>query len=219
MTKRMVLMATVSFVAAMAVISCRRSDTRTAVIDVPQMSDAMAIRIVTNATLDEVVGQYDGVKNDFEVDLSRKLVVYHEGQRLMSRDYHRRLVDRIAEVGYSAQVISARFDPPTLVPTRDGPYQMWPDRHTAIISVPDMESKTDANIVVDAIAFARLGRDDPRIEVDASRGRVVASYESIRLSLKSIEHAIASAGFDANRVPAKLGHPDAPAHGWKPVRL
>ncbi len=218
MKKRMVLFAVVAM-AAVAVMSCRRSDMRTAVIDVPGMSDAMDIRIVTNAALDEVVGQYDGVKSDYDVDLSRKIVLYHESRNLMSPAYQRRIVDRIAEVGFSAEVIKTGFNPPSPVDTVDGPYCTWPGRFTAVISVPDMDTNTDANIVVDAIAYARLGRDDPRIVVDADAHSVVASYESIHLSLKAVEHAIACVGYDANNIPALQGKAEAVPHGWLPVRL
>ena len=218
MKKRMVLFAVVAM-AAVAAISCRRSDMRTAVIDVPGMSDAMDIRIVTNAALDEVVGQYDGVKSDYDVDLSRKIVLYHESRNLMSPAYQRRIVDRIAEVGFSAEVIKTGFNPPSPVDTVDGPYCTWPGRFTAVISVPDMDTNTDANIVVDAIAYARLGRDDPRVAVDATSCRIVASYESLHLSLQNIEYAIACVGFDANNIPALQGKAEAVPHGWLPVRL
>ena len=82
-----------------------------------------------------------------------------------------------------------------------------------------MASNTDANIVVHAIAYARLGRDDPRVEVRPNSRSVVVQYESLQLALKNIEYAIASVGFDANDVPARLGRRDAFAHGWTPVRL
>ncbi|MBT7067587.1 MAG: hypothetical protein HN919_14905 [Verrucomicrobia bacterium] len=218
MKKRMVLLVVVAM-AAVAAISCRRSDMRTAVVDVPGMSDAMDIRIVTNAALDQVVGQYDGVKSDYDVDLSRKIVLYHESRNLMSPAYQRKIVDRIAEVGFTAEVIKAGFNPPSPVDTIDGPHCTWPRRFTAVISVSDMASNTDANIVVDAIAYARLGCDDPRIVVDPQARRVVALYESMRLSLKAIEYSIACVGYDANSIPSQQGRADAVPHGWSPIRL
>lgn len=219
MRKRMVLVVIAMVVGILATLSCRQSDIRTVRIDVPQMSDATAIRIVTNAALDEIFGRYDGIQNDYEIDLSKKLVLYHEGQRLLSPDYQRRIEARIAEVGFKCRVLNARLNPPAPVPTLDGPVQMWPNRFTATISVPDMGSNTDANIVVDAIAFARVGTDDPRISVNAPARRVVATYESLHLSLKNIEYAIACVGFDANDVSARLGNKDAIPHGWTPVNL
>ena len=203
----------------LAVVSCRQSDIRTAVIDVPQMSRDRSIRIVTNAALDEVIGRYDGKRNDYEIDLSNRTVLYHEGQRLLSPDYQRHIEARIREVGFDARVIRVGLTPPAPVPTHDGPVQMWPDRWTAVIEVREMASNTDANIVVDAIAYARLGREDPRIVVRPDSRQVVATYESLRLSEKNIECAIASAGFDANATPANLGAPDSLPHGWRRVKL
>lgn len=202
-----------------AVVACRRTDVRTVRIDVPQMNSEREIRIITNATLDEVVGRYDGIQHDYEIDLSRKLVLYHESQNLLSPDYQARIVARLREVGFTARIIDVRLNPPGLVPTEDGPVQMWPDRFTAVISVPDMTSQTSANRVVDAIGYARVGRDSPGISVRRDSRTVVATYESLRLSLKNIEYAIACVGFDANNVPGNLGRQDALPHGWTPVRL
>ena len=47
----------------------------------------------------------------------------------------------------------------------------------------------------------------------------MVSFDSLRLSMKNLEHAIARVGFDANDTPAKLAWPDAPPHGWSPVSL
>jgi len=219
MTKRVVWGLAVLGVAILAAISCRRSELRTVAIDVPQMGDARCIRIVTNAALDEVVGQYDGVPNDIEVDLSKRIVLYHESHRLLSSAYQRQIEARIQEVGLEANVLDVRLNPPSPVPTDDGPVQMWPDRFTAVIYVPAMTAHADVNIVADAIAYARIGRDDPRVSVDASSRRVWATYESLRLSPENIEHAIACVGFDANETPAYLGRSDPIPHGWTPVKL
>ena len=219
MNKRYVLCAALLGAGLLAAVSCRRSDMRTAVVDVPQMSDATSVRIVTNAALDEVVGQYDGIQNQYEVDLTKKLVLYHESQRLLSPEYQRQIEARISEVGFKARVLNARLNPPPPVPTIDGPVQMCPNRFTAVISVPDMISNTDANVVVDAIAFARLGGDDPRIVVSQEARRLAIRYESLHLSLKNIEYAVACVGFDANNVPARLGRDDSIPHGWTPTHL
>jgi len=110
------------FVAAIvAVVSCRRSEIRVALIDVPEMSGDRDIRIVTNAALDEVVGQYDGIHNECQVDLTRKIVLYHESQRLLSPAYQRRIEARIAEAGFKARVTNAGLNPPAPVPTVEGP--------------------------------------------------------------------------------------------------
>jgi len=199
--------------------ACRRSDMQTARIDVPQMAEATAVRIVTNAALHEVVGQYDGLRHDFEVDLAGKFVLYHESERLLSPAYRRQIEARIAEVGYHARVTDVRLNPPPPVVASNGTVQLWPDRYTAVIVVSDLAHNTDANIIVDAIAYARLGHDDPRVTVDARSRRLVARYESLRLSTKNIEQAIACAGFAANDTPAKLGLADAVPRGWTAVRL
>jgi hypothetical protein len=203
----------------LASVSCRQSEVRTVTIHVPQMSDAAAVRIVTNAALDEIYGRNDGVRSDYEVDLSRKILLYHESQSLLAPSYQRRIEARIAEVGYPCKVTKVRLNPPALVPTLEGPVQTWPDRYTAVISVPGMTSNKDANIVVDAIAYARLGADDSRLSVSGTDRRVVAIYDSMRLSRKNIEYAIACSGYDANDVPARLGAADAMPHGWAPVKL
>lgn len=211
----------VLFVAAglLAAMSCRRSDLRTTVIRVPQMTDARAIRIVTNAALDEVVGRYDGTKNDCEIDLANSSVLYHEGPRLQSPEYQRQLENRIREVGYEARVIRVALNPPSPVPTKDGPVQIWPDRFTALIAIRGMSRNTDANRIVDAIAYARLGADSPRVTPRPADRQLVATYEGISLSPRNIEYAIAGAGYTANTVEANFGKGDAPAMGWTPVKL
>ena len=196
-----------------------RSDPRRAEIHVPAMSDTRTIRIVTNAALDEVVARYDGTQNDYEVDLPKKLVLYHENQRLLSPEYQRRIEARIGDVGFTARVAGARFNPPLPLPTSKGPVQTWPDRCSAVISVPTMVSNTDANTVVNAIAYARLGHEDPRVAVKGTSRRIVVRYEGLHLALKNIEYAIACVGFDANGVPARFGRRDAIPYGWTPVRL
>jgi hypothetical protein len=183
------------------------------------MRDAKTVRIATNAALAEVVGEYDGIRNGCNVDLSRKLILYHESNRLLSREYQRRIEARISEIGFGARVTTVGRNPSPPVQTVDGPVQMWPNRFTAVISVPDMVSNTDANIVVDAIAYARIGGDDPRVSVNCQSRRVVARYESLHLSLKNIEYAIACVGFDANGVRARLGQKDSIPHGWTPIKL
>jgi hypothetical protein len=219
MKKQVVLMLAGLLMSTLAVISCRRSDVCSIVINVPQMSDERSIRIITNAALDEIVGQYDGMKNDCEIDLAKQTVLYHEGQRLLSTDYLRHIEACIGEVGLNAHAAGARLDPPPLVPTVDGPVQEWPNRYTVVISVPGMKSVKDANVVVDAIAYARLGRDDPRITVSRESRTITATYESMALSLKNIEYAIACAGFEANDSATKFGTEVAIPHGWRPVTL
>lgn len=201
------------------VSACRQSEPKSVSIAVPQMADATSIRIITNAALDEIAGRYDGVQNDCEIDLAKGIVVYHEGPRLLSDEYRRRIADRLREVGLEGEFLTVRPNPPPPVPTDQGPFQAWPDRVTARISVPGMKTRTQANVAVDAIAFARLGNDDPRIVVDSAARTLAVTYEGLLLSPRSIEAAIASAGYQANDVPARLGAADSLPHGWDPILL
>lgn len=188
------------------VTSCFRSDIHTTRIDVPSLTDAFAIRVVTNAVLNEVVGQYDGIPNSCEVNFENGLIVYHETERLRSPEYVRLIEKRIAEVGFPARVLRVESD-------RDR------HRYRAIISVPDIKTNRDANIIIDAIAYARIGSDDPRIKADHSTRQVTATYDGRRLALKNIELAIASVGYQANDVPALLDRPDALPRGWTRLHM
>ena len=201
------------------VLSCRQSDMKTVTIHVPQMTDATSIRIVTNAALNEAVARNDGVQHAFEVNLAKKTILYHEGTRLLSGDYQKRIESRLGEVGLEAKVIRVSRNPPPPFPTPNGPVQLWGDRCTAVISIAGMTSRTAANIAVDAIAYARYGKDDPRIAVQASDRNMVVTYESLHLAPQNIELAIACVGFDANRILANLGYPDAPPHDWREFDL
>ena len=204
---------------ASAVMSCRNSDVRTVRIEVPDMIGKKAVRIVTNAALDEISGRYDRLRHGYDVDLAKGLVLYHESSALLAPPYQRRIEARIQEVGFQARVVSAGLNPSSPINTVDGPIREWPDRFTAVIAVANMMSCTDANIVVDAIAYARLGKDNDDITVDPASRVVVARYESLRLAMKNIEYAIACVGFTANDVQARLGAQDALPHGWTPVML
>jgi hypothetical protein len=197
--------------------SCRQSDLHTTVISVPGMSDALAVRIVTNAALDQVVGRYDGIQNETQIDLAKGVVLYHETARLADTAYQRKIEARTAEVGFPGRILAVGLNPPKPVPTVDGPKQMWPNRVTAVIHVPNMKTARDANIVVSAIAYARLGGDSPRVHADAASRSLRVTYQGLFLSLKNIEQAIACAGYAANNTPAMLGQPDSPPEGWLPV--
>lgn len=219
MTKRLLFGMLGLCIVILAAATGQRSDLRTTRIAVAPVTDALSIRIITNAALEEIVGRYDGIQHEYEIDLSKRLILYHESQRLLSPSYQAQIEARLAEVGYPARVLRAGHNPPAPVPTADGSAQTWPDRCTAVISVPGMTSRTAANVAVDAIAYARIGRDDPRVSFRRASHSVVATYQTLNLSLKNIEYAIACAGYGANGVPARLGAADALAHGWTPVTL
>ena len=97
--------------------------------------------------------------------------------------------------------------------------QEWAGRFTSVVSVPEMTSTIDANIVVDAIGYARVGRDAPLIDVNTEFRTVHITYQGMTTNKKNIEHAIALSGYNANEVKAGLGTPSAMPHGWKPTTL
>jgi hypothetical protein len=96
---------------------------------------------------------------------------------------------------------------------------MWPDRITATIRAPQMKTARDANVVVAAIAYARLGGDIPRVAADPPARSLHVRCESLTLSPRSIELAIACSGYAANTTPADLRRENGTPHGWHPVRL
>jgi hypothetical protein len=198
--------------------SCMRVDQRVAQLAVPGMTDARDVRIVTNAALNEAVGRYEGPKNDYEVDVGKGLVLYHESSRLLDAAYRGRIEACLRQVGYEGRFLSVRFNPPPPVPTIHGPVQIWPDRYTAVLHVPALKSSTGANVVVDAIAYARTG-DHPAVTADTLTRALRVAYNGRRLSLKNLETAIAGAGYAVNGTRANLGRPDALALGWSPVTI
>ncbi|MCC6227434.1 MAG: hypothetical protein IT195_13660, partial [Microthrixaceae bacterium] len=211
--------AAVVALAALALLSCRQSRTRTTDISVPGMSDAMAVRIVTNAALNEVIGEYDGTQHEVEVDLLRHIVLYHESQRVTSPAYQKDILKSLKAVGFDATVVRAGLNPSPPVPTVQGAFSVWPSRHTAEISIPGMKTRRDANVVVGAIGYARIGGDHPAVIADTAKRILHVGYESMNTAVKNIEVAIACSGFDANTIPALLGAEDAPQNGWRPVTL
>jgi copper chaperone CopZ len=215
------LTATAAIVLCLLVVltACRRTDIRTTTVSVPEMATTQDVRIITNAALNEIIAEYDGMMHEYEVDLTKKLIVYHESSRLAHPQYRHHIEARIAEVGFKAKVQTGILNPPPLVETVDGMFQEWPGRFTSVISVPDMTSTIDANIVVDAIGFARVGRDAPLIKVNPESRTVHVTYQGMTTNKKNIEHAIALSGYSANEVQAALGRPSALPHGWKPANL
>ena len=197
-------------------IFCCRADPDVMCVHVPQMVDETGVRIITNAALDEILGRYDDVKRQIEIDMTRKLVLYHESDRLLHEAYRRHIEARLREVGLDAHILAARHNPPPPVATTNGPVQLWAGRVTAVISVPEMNSVTDANRAVDAISYARLGGDHPGISVGRNERKLTVSYNGRQLASRNIEHAIVSAGFDANDIEAG---PDSLPDGWRPIRL
>jgi|ETNmetMinimDraft_26_1059896.scaffolds.fasta_scaffold30785_1 hypothetical protein len=204
-----------------ACLSCRVSRPRETHIRVPDMQSERDVRIITNAVADEIAGQVEGTQYVFEIDVAQRLVMYHEGPNLLKAGYREAIRTRIAEVGYAARFLEARHNPPPPVRVANSPtpVQMWPYRCTAVLHIPEMASQTAANIIVDAIGYARRGRDPDALRPDPVNGMMHVDYESMQLSIKNLEHAIAAVGYRANALGANLGNKDAVADGWRPVRM
>jgi copper chaperone CopZ len=79
------------------------------------------------------------------------------------------------------------------------------DIRTGLIDVPQMRGEPCANIVRHVL-FRLPGVDREKTEVDLVRRRVIVVYDSMILSLKNLEHALADIGLTANNVP---GNEDA----------
>jgi len=80
------------------------------------------------------------------------------------------------------------------------------DYRTITIDVPGMKNQKCVEIVTQAIVNELMRcmafEPDKKIEVDMTRRTVTVTYDSLKLSVKNIEFAIAKAGFTANDVPA-----------------
>jgi copper chaperone CopZ len=75
------------------------------------------------------------------------------------------------------------------------------DYRTVKIDVPDMKNKACEEVVRRAIAGVPALQAE-KTEIDPVGRTVTVSYDSIVLSLKNVEFAIADAGFAADDVPA-----------------
>lgn len=184
--------------------ACFRAETSRTAIHIPQMENERDSRIVTNAALNEVVGCITPIKHDYEFDLQNHVVLYHETQRLASVEYRVQLIESLKAVGLQANVVNAGFNPvkPKRLPDGDI-LNSWPDRFTAVISIPQLNSIQDANIVADALAFVRNGGDDPRVTPDPANHKLNIVYNNVALSKQNITEAIACTGYSANGVPPK----------------
>lgn len=75
------------------------------------------------------------------------------------------------------------------------------DLRTVRIDVPEMHNEACAELVKKALSRVENVKY-AKTEVDLEKRRVIVTYESLKLSLKNVEFAIAKAGFDANDIPA-----------------
>ncbi len=75
------------------------------------------------------------------------------------------------------------------------------DIRIARIHVPQMSGQVCVDRAVSVVRRVP-GVQTDMITVDRERRDITAPYDSIRLSLKNIEYALAKAGFQANDIPA-----------------
>jgi len=96
------------------------------------------------------------------------------------------------------------------------------DIRTVTVQVPGMKNEACAAMVADAVAWEIAGSPGERpsrqlarsfqlsgaIAVDLTNRTVRVRYDSLKMSLKNIEFAIADAGFEANNTPASKSAAD-----------
>ncbi len=196
--------------------SCRRDAMQVVHIDVPDMNNERAVRIITNSVANEVVGQFDGYKKDYKADLKSGFFYYYESSLLKNASYQQSIVNSIRDVGLEAQVLHAWHCPPPPVKVKNhpDPVQIWGNRHALLLRIPAMKTAVDANRVVGAIAHARTGGNTRGIAVDRERRRLTVHFDAMRTEITNMEHAVACCGYRANSIPAKFGVDDAVPWCW-----
>ncbi len=75
------------------------------------------------------------------------------------------------------------------------------DIRTARLTVPQMRTPECAERVV-GILSQQAGVQGQLVQADLPLREVTVPYDSLLLSLKNLEYALAEAGFDANDIPA-----------------
>lgn len=197
------------------VTGCFRNEISQLTVHVPAMSTEQDARIVTNAALNEVVGCLESLKHDYEFDLEKGMVTYHGSRKLMSEIYRSNLTTSLGAIGLKANIVRVGFNPLRALRMPDGSViNDWPDRYTALLAVPEMDTVTEANRVADAIAFVRNGGNDPRVAPDPERGTLDIHFNNVALSERNITEAIACAGYSANGTP-----PQEVPQGWNALEF
>lgn len=79
-----------------------------------------------------------------------------------------------------------------------------PAERTITVAVPQMKSQDCANRITEVFRIGRPDKVDGIVAVvpNVAAKTVDVTFESLKLSIKNVEFAIASAGFDANDIPA-----------------
>lgn len=198
-------------------------DIQTRILRVPGMTTPLQARVATNSVLHQVTASEKEFGNDranCEIDLDRHRVFYHDGVRLRHADYNRRIVAAIRQIGYPIQMASVRPNPRPAFHQRE-PYPVWlepwPDRHTLVLDIPDMTTIRDANIVVDAIAFARAGGDIPHVVPSLATRTITVTFDSMKVDERRLVAAIENVGIrtSPSLFPELSDHP-FPTH-WRPL--
>ncbi len=77
------------------------------------------------------------------------------------------------------------------------------DFRTVVIHVPEMKNEACSQYVTKVVRSKTGGPvDEDHVEVNLTDRTVVVTYNSLKHSVKNIEHAIAESGFTANNIPA-----------------
>ncbi len=91
----------------------------------------------------------------------------------------------------------------------------WPDRHTLVVRIPELKSRLDANRVVDALAYGRVGGRLDRLHVDPVARTVSVATQNRRVSTgNNFAFRIATAGYGVAGWADGTAPSDPPARGW-----
>ncbi len=75
------------------------------------------------------------------------------------------------------------------------------DVQMRVISVPGVRTAAASNSVIKVVRrFPGVIKEE--CYIDLEKGELTAVYDTMRLALKNIEHAISEAGYDANEISA-----------------
>ncbi len=180
--------------------ACRRNDWRSITVDIPAMDNDVTEQIVKNAVANEFKRNDAG----YHADLRAGTLMYSGSAKLRSSDLQQKIVEALRTIDMKATIKGLRRE------AAEG----TPDRYTLTLEIEGLTNKVAANVAVAACARGLRGKDDPAVVIDRAARRATVRFNSAKLSIRNIEHAIANAGLRANDVPARLNDKDALKHGW-----
>ncbi|MFO7871780.1 MAG: hypothetical protein R6V03_10160 [Kiritimatiellia bacterium] len=194
------------FLLASGAASCRRHDYRLAYINVPGMKDAATAAMVYNAIAHEI----ERKEPRYHVDTNKGILTcFGHVKQLRPPMVHRRIEDSLNDLRMPGKILRAK----------PAPAQGFHERFAVAVQVTDMDSVVKANRAIAAVSTAVRSPQASEnlrkhIAIDIDDRSVRVKYNSIELSLKNLEHAVANAGLQANEVPPRLGRETALKHGW-----